>query len=233
MTQDFAKPTTTRKPGAQKAKSAQPGDKRAPARKTKTAKAVNSKGPKISKGATSTKIPKTEPTKPKRAKFILSLIILIGAFIYGLYFLQTIPPTQSEDEINTRQKQLLQTDKKHNKEKTLPENRFSFYDILPDSKVIPPKVDAYQFKEKNSQDNFHYLIQTGSFRHAEDAERQKATIAFQGLKAKIKIITSDNGRKWHRVMTGPYNNRSTMNSALDKLVAINIQPLVKKTKKDP
>jgi len=233
MTQDFAKPTTTRKPGANKAKNAQPGDKRAPARKAKTAKAVKSKGAKVSKGATSTKVPEIEPIKPKRARFILSLIMLIGAFSYGLYFLQTIPPTQSEDEINTQQKQVLQTDKKQHQEKTPPENRFSFYDILPESKVIPPKVDAYKFKKKNSQNNFYYVIQTGSFRHADDAERQKATIAFQGLKAKIKIITSDNGKKWYRVMTGPYNNRSTMNSALDKLVAINIQPLVKKTKKDP
>ena len=74
-------------------------------------------------------------------------------------------------------------------------------------------------------------MQTGSFRNKSDAERQKATVAFQGIKAKIKVITSDSGTKWYRVTAGPYTNRSKMNGALDKLVAINIQPLVKKTKK--
>ena len=56
-------------------------------------------------------------------------------------------------------------------------------------------------------------------------------IAFQGLKADIKSVKNDQGSTWHRVSTGPFFNRSKMNSALDKLVSMQIQPLVKKIKK--
>jgi cell division protein FtsN len=55
-------------------------------------------------------------------------------------------------------------------------------------------------------------------------------IAFQGLKADIRSITNEQGSTWHRVSTGPFYNRSKMNSALDKLVSMQIQPLVKKIK---
>ena len=227
MTQDFAKPTTTRKPGSGKSKSAKPGTSRQPVKKPGK-KAPQSKA-KQSKPAPQT----ASPPKPRRAKFMLSLIALLGAFIYGLYVLQSIPPTPQTEQNSSTTKIKSQASKKPEvTKKTVTEKRFNFYEILPETEVKAPKVDAYKFREKTNQGNFYYMVQTGSFRKEADAERQKATIAFQGLKATIKTISNSNGSKWHRVITGPYHNRSTMNSALDKLVSINIQPLVKKIKKD-
>jgi len=210
MTQDFAKPTTTRKPGANKK------PKKAPVKKQASGKKPVKKNT------------HTPPAKPKsRATIVVSLILLAAAFIYGLYFLQSIPPTHSEPVANNK------PDADNLPKQTKPaEKRFNFYDILPDTEIASQKVDAYTFKEKSSGSDYYYVIQTGSFRSATDAEKQKATIAFQGLKANIKTATNKNGKLWHRVSTGPYNNRSTMNSALDKLVSINIQPLVKKIKKN-
>jgi hypothetical protein len=226
MTQDFAKPTTTRKPGAAKTPKTKQG-KAAPT----AAKKTPSKKPK--KKNTTNRA--SEMDKPKRNKvpFFLSLIVLIAAFAYGLYLLQSVPPTQSpasDKKILSAPASDTQSTSKSSVDK--PEKRFNFYDILPKSKVKAPKVDEYHFKEKSNSGDFYYMIQTGSFKNQKDAERQKATIAFKGVKANIRAVTSDSGSVWHRVETGPYTNRSTMNSVLDKLVSINIQPLVKKTKKD-
>lgn len=105
---------------------------------------------------------------------------------------------------------------------------FQFYKMLPDSKVVPPKVKAYNPGKALDDDNYNYFVQTGSFRHAGDAERQKARIAFQGLRAEIRKVTNAASETWYRVQIGPYRSRSKMNSAIDKLVAINIAPMVRK-----
>lgn len=213
MTKDYAKPSTTRKP-----------DKPKPKKKSGSRTGVKSK-PK-SGSAKNVSMPTSHKGK---SAFVLA--ILLGVFVYALYYLQKVPPTLT----NTDQEKPKQTNtisKPATSEETEDKQRFKFYDLLRESKVVPPEVDAYHYKEKNQQDNYYYLVQTGSFRKIQDAERQKATIAFQGLKADIKTVENSNGSTWYRVMTGPFYDRSQMNSALDKLVSINIEPLVKKIKTD-
>jgi len=210
MTRDYAKPSTTR--------SAQGKARKKPAKR----KPVSRK-------------PSAPPPPPKRGKLYAVLVLLIAGFVGGIYFLQTIPATQSPLK-STEKNSTTSTSSKAPSESSASksassEQRFKFYDLLPESEVVAPKVDSYQYREKNTSNDFYYLVQTGSFRSSADAEKQKATIAFQGLKASIKPVTNDQGTVWYRVMTGPFYSRSEMNSALDKLVAIQIEPLVKKVKK--
>ena len=219
MTQDYAKPSTTRKPGQAKKKNGHTdrSNTREPQNKSKRKNVPT--------------MPEVKPKQPnRRILFILTLLILLGAFSYGLYLLQAIPETHSIP-IEETKLQTKPTVKAESKTKKQAENRFNFYDLLPQHEVIAPKVDAYQFKEKSAQGEYYYMIQTGSFRNLKDAERQKAMIAFQGIKADIKSVVNDQGTTWHRVSTGPFYNRSKMNGALDKLVSMQIQPLVKKIKK--
>lgn len=103
---------------------------------------------------------------------------------------------------------------------------FRFYEMLPDSEVIPSDVEEYT--PGPAQQQYTYLVQTGSFRSPTDAERQRAQIAFQGLRANVSRIDLDSGSTWYRVNVGPFTSRSQMNAALDKLVSISIQPLVRK-----
>jgi cell division protein FtsN len=220
MTKDFAKPSTTRKPGDKK----KPGPTSSANPKTKKSKPITKK-------SSSATLNQNQPMQQtKRTIPIMLLILLITAFSYGLYYLQSIPPTRSIPDNPPTIKKETNTQAPANADNNQ-DTRFKFYDLLPESKIKPTEVDVYTFKEKNQQSNYTYLVQTGSFRHKKDAERQKATIAFKGIKADIQVVTGKNGMAWYRVMTGPYNNRSTMNSVLDKLVSINIQPLVKKVKK--
>mgnify|MGYP000497549333 CR=1 FL=1 len=207
MTKDYAKPSTTRKP-------------------TSKAKKVAAKRP---RKTSSKKTSAPPPRPPNKAKLIPLLALLLGGFLYGLYALQSVPPSKHPIEQETVTSNKAQ--KIHPETEEAPAQRFKFYDILPESEVIPPKVDAYTFKEKDQSDSYYYMVQTGSFRSSVDAEKQKATIAFQGLKAQVKPVQSAQGSTWYRVITGPFKTRSEMNSALDKLVAIRIEPLVKKIKK--
>jgi cell division protein FtsN len=219
MSQDYAKPSTTRKPGQAKKKNGHTERvlARAPANKTK-------------RKNTSTAPETQKKSSHRQVIFILTLLILVSAFGYGLYLLQEVPETHSiPTENNTpKTKPSIKTEPIQIKET---ENRFNFYDLLPQHEVIAPKVDAYQFKEKSDPGEYYYIIQTGSFRNLKDAERQKAMIAFKGIKADIQSVTNEQGTTWHRVSTGPFYNRSKMNAALDKLVSMQIQPLVKKNKK--
>jgi cell division protein FtsN len=211
MTHDFAKPSSTRKPAA---KSTRKGSRPKPKPTSKQAPAH----------------------KPGRIRIALSLTVLITLFAGGLYLLQSVPPAATGTETVTAPASKPTTVTKTvttaptSKQESSP--KFEFYDILPRTEVETTDIDAYKFKERAREKPYHYMIQTGSFRSAADAERQKATIAFQGLKARIDVVQNTQGSTWHRVSTGPFHDRSQMNSALDKLVALNIEPLVKKVESD-
>lgn len=150
---------------------------------------------------------------------------LASVFIYFLFFLNSVPETQEippgSASQNPAQNAIPPQDTSVNSDQD-----FSFYELLPETQVTAPKVDAY--KPKVMPDNISYLLQTGSFRNYSDAERQRANIAFQGLKAEVRQITLAEENVWYRVQIGPYKSRSKMNSAIDRLVSINIQPLVRK-----
>jgi cell division protein FtsN len=218
MTKDYAKPSTTRKSGSAKRN----GGKTPSPRKKSGTKASANKA--------------AAPQKTGQAKYIVLILIVIGGFGYTLYELAKVPQSkQAASQIAPSQPDTSESSKQavapKEQPSTEPEARFQFYDLLPNSEVETGTVDAYTFKEKGESEIYRYIVQTGSFRSQQDAERQRATIAFQGLKGRINAVTSDSGNTWYRVETGPFESRSEMNAALDKLVAINIQPLVKKQKK--
>lgn len=159
-------------------------------------------------------------------RWILSLAA-IGGFIGFIVYLNTVP-TEPERKSSAPAVQAPAQPKPAPEPKARPE--FRFYDMLPDSEVVPPTVEEY--RPSPSQQNIRYMVQTGSFRSQEDAERQRAQIGFQGLRATVSRIELDSGSVWYRVNVGPFDNRSQMNSAVDKLVAISIQPLVRQIPKE-
>lgn len=162
-------------------------------------------------------------------KWLLSLAA-IGGFIGFIAYLNSLPaPEQPRTPSNVQEPPKTGTGSVA-KEPTQKKPGYKFYDMLPDSEVVPPQVDEYT--PGPGQTDFDYLVQTGSFRTKADAERQRAQIAFQGLRAYVRQIDMDSGSTWFRVNVGPFTSRSQMNSAVDKLVSINIEPLVRKVAKD-
>jgi cell division protein FtsN len=163
-------------------------------------------------------------------KWILSLAA-VGGFIGFIFYLNSLPTTPGSQQQAVSEKPVQKAPEapaKTAKEEDKP--GFRFYEMLPESEVVPPKVEEYT--PGPTQTDFNYLLQSGSFRSKEDAERQRAQIAFQGLRASTQRIDLDNGSVWYRVNVGPFTSRSQMNSAIDKLVSLNIQPLVRKIPKE-
>ncbi|MBS3804792.1 MAG: SPOR domain-containing protein [Oleiphilaceae bacterium] len=157
-------------------------------------------------------------------KWIASLAA-VGGFIGFIVYLNSLPVSETP----TNQAGSQEQEKPAAKAPEEPEG-FRFYDILPDSEVVAPEVNEYAPGPMDQE--AAYLVQTGSFRSGKDAERQRAEIAFQGLRAKVDKVGLDTGSTWHRVNVGPFTNRSEMNAAIDKLVSINIQPLVRRVPRD-
>lgn len=161
-------------------------------------------------------------------KWVFSLAA-VGGFIGFIVYLNSLPAPE-QTSVPADQQQTDANEKAPAEESSGEKPGYKFYDLLPDSEVVPPKVDEYT--PGPGQTNFDYLVQTGSFRTKTDAERQRAEIAFQGLRAYVSQIDLDSGSTWYRVNVGPFDSRSQMNSAVDKLVSINIEPLVRKVPKD-
>lgn len=71
-----------------------------------------------------------------------------------------------------------------------------------------------------------YLLQAGSFRSEEDAERLRVQLLLTGLpNAHLARINTDSGI-WYRVRTGPFQNDRELSQARSQLNALGITPFV-------
>ena len=124
------------------------------------------------------------------------------------------------------------------------EQKFNFHTILKELEVLIPDDETQPPKVKNkttldtdnsnstttnldgpipakSKPKTQYVLQVGSFRSLNDAEKLKANLAFLGLSANIQHVTV-NKQAWHRVRTGPYKNKQKLNASKKTLQQNNI-----------
>nr|WP_320136549.1 SPOR domain-containing protein [uncultured Amphritea sp.] len=106
--------------------------------------------------------------------------------------------------------------------------RFGFYEILPDSEVDTANVKPYKSTPKSAKSKHTYVLQAGSFQSSKDADQLRARLILEGLPSvRTKRVTNSNGSIWYQVLAGPFENRSMLSKAEDRLVRMNIQPLVR------
>lgn len=117
--------------------------------------------------------------------------------------------------------------------------KFDFYTLLPEREVIVPnereaiKAVAKQ-KVKPGESaapagNEQLLLQVGSFRSAQEAERRRTQIVALKLEAKVESVRA-NGDTWYRVQAGPFTSREQLTKARDQLSAAGIESLLLKQK---
>ena len=139
-----------------------------------------------------------------------------------------------------------------------PKPRFDFYTLLPEMEVVvpdeavapppPPPVQqpaaatkpAAQQPETatpaaitttSSTPAGTYLLQVGSFRNGEQAERFRAELALLGLQTSIQKVTIDNKDTYHRVRVGPFRDTDSLNKARSRLSKQGIESSVIKIRK--
>lgn len=91
------------------------------------------------------------------------------------------------------------------------ENRFEFYEILPQFEVVIPDEPAArpaassaatQPRPRAAETPGSFLLQAGSFSAAADADRMKANLALLGFESHVQRVQIDDG-VFNRVRIGP------------------------------
>lgn len=111
---------------------------------------------------------------------------------------------------------------------------FEFWTRLPQSEVVVPHVEQYQSGPRGAEETGGevYILQAGSFRSREDADRLRAELILLGLDVNIEKIVMQRGDTWHRVQTGPYVNRQQVREARHRLAEAGIEAMLLKRKRD-
>lgn len=135
------------------------------------------------------------PPAPKKRPVLAMLIFLCLAVGLG-YFLAQISGTAEQTQpapVKVKPKKLTVKD-------PLPEKPKEVWQYPQDLKEKEVIVEI----PKQQDSDIRYQMQCGSFRQQAQAESMKATIAFQGLSAKIRHTGN-----WYRVVLGPYERKRT------------------------
>lgn len=116
----------------------------------------------------------------------------------------------------------------------VPEKRFQFYDILPGkADAVPdkaPKPDAKKEEPKKEEKKEEpakesktpLFLQAGSFSTAQDADNQKAKLAFMGLEAVVQQVMIQD-KTFYRVRVGPYTKIEELNKVRADLAKSGIE----------
>ena len=173
--------------------------------------------------------------------------LFIGLFVALLIYLDKTNPQREPAKIGEAVTQFFQQKAKDVREATRPETknetkttdsktlpRFDFYTILPELEVAIPEEELIEASKKpeaqNNNEGVDYMLQAGSFRNMEQADRLKAKLALQGIVATIQTVHIRDGETWHRVRVGPITDIATLNQTRKRLSDIGVPSIVIKDK---
>lgn len=164
---------------------------------------------------------------------------IAGAFIVGLLWLKLGANLGNAQVPGVTQSKPTPSAPKNN----TPKPTFEFYTILPEMEVVIPDEELMAPEpsepvssprvappEPALQAGTAYILQMGSFRKYQDADRMKAKLALIGIEAEIQKVSINNRDTFHRVRSGPYNSQRQLNAARNMAKENNIATLVIKLK---
>ncbi len=149
--------------------------------------------------------------------------------------LKKIKQPEGKNKTEPTSKKSISKDKSKKPPQEKKEEKYNFYKLLPKLEVFipedetrPPEIKpkkpskhiAKKSSEKASSEKIskgkQYVLQVGSFKNLDDAEKLKANLAFLGLEASIQHITINN-QLWHRVRFGPYSDKQQLSHSQNLL----------------
>lgn len=151
--------------------------------------------------------------------------VVTGLFLAFLYYLAGIKPTAQQMRDVEMKTPTVSSDGKG-------APKFDFYTLLPDKEVVeattPRPKQSTAPKPDAAPENF--LIQTGSFRSAEEADRRRAELILMGMDVKIQKVVLSGGETWHRVQIGPFDNADKLEAAKTTLAENRVEYIVTRLK---
>ena len=95
-----------------------------------------------------------------------------------------------------------------------------------DKAHAPPAIARPPAAVDSGSNATSYLLQVGSFRKYEEADRLKAKLALIGLEAEIQTVRVASDENWHRVRLGPFSDRRTLRETRERLRRNQLDALV-------
>ncbi len=107
---------------------------------------------------------------------------------------------------------------------------YDFYDMLPNFEVVVPEKDREVSRERDTtpakiERPGVYVLQAGSYRKQEEADRIRAQLKLQGIDANVQRVAVDED-VWHRVRIGPITDLTELNRLRARLRAADLDALV-------
>jgi cell division protein FtsN len=115
-------------------------------------------------------------------------------------------------------------------------SRFAFYEMLPSYEVVIPREDAAASARSGKATTpeiaapGQYLIQVGSFKTRDEAERNRASLALLGVESKVEQVTIDQSESWFRVRIGPETSLPKAQEIMQRLDENGIKGMLIKVK---
>jgi cell division protein FtsN len=150
--------------------------------------------------------------------------VLLGVLIMSLTKLSDMPSEQDTDAVNDDS-----SAESSGENDTKP--RFDFYTLLRESEVIVPDTPDTDGSSALPTTNDIFLLQVGSFKSNRDADSLRARLLLLNLNARIEKVRPRKNETWHRVLVGPFSDRSELADARGKLASNGIDSLLLKRKK--
>jgi cell division protein FtsN len=109
-----------------------------------------------------------------------------------------------------------------------PAESYDFYEMLPNFEVVVPERDAVVRRDLPAvpvQKAGSYVLQVGSYRDFNEADRVRAQLALQGIESKVQRVSVDSDT-WHRVRIGPITDLTELNRIRVRLREADMDMLV-------
>ena len=129
---------------------------------------------------------------------VMGVLLTCGVILY----LNNAPLPFNTPEKRNASRPIPQSAKQKANGQKKDDNRFSFYEILPNK----TEGNAKKIEAPAPAPAATFYVQTGSFAQPNEADNQRAQIALLGLEAQIQqIIIKD--KTYYRVRLGPFNEK--------------------------
>ncbi len=113
-------------------------------------------------------------------------------------------------------------------EATDPAADYDFYDMLPKFEVVVGEQERNAHRDLPSEpvkQPGNYVLQVGSYRNLEDAQRLRARLSKLGIDANIQKVAID-ADEWHRVRIGPVKDLAKLNATRSALRKADIDAII-------
>ena len=152
----------------------------------------------------------------KKGRLIVGLLLLAGLITLIVMLMKkpappvaTVPPALAEEKIEKP------------KPAPKPAERFAFYELLPNQKVLPTRsVETRPAPRPNPNaamvSDGSFWLQAGAFRSTSEANARRSAISQLGLPARLQS-QREGGATLQRVLVGPFNQVERRDQARTKL----------------